>query len=208
MKEVNPALTSRAQSFALFASAPMPMLTVFKTLDVTKAVKKAKRRKVKLNALLCHAVYLAAKDINEMHYLVKDGKLFFSKELSVGLVVKGKDGKLLNCDVPASENFSVFYSDYNRVIEKALEENEPQEDTERVSIGTSAILTGSIDGLVNLYSPAFTNPFLVWSKYENKFLRKKLKVSFQFHHAQLDGAEAVLFLENLQKVLSKADKIF
>ena len=189
MKEVNPALTSRAQSFALFASAPMPMLTVFKTLDVTKAVKEAKKRRVKLNAVLCHAVYLAAKDINEMHYLVKDGKL-------------------LNCNVPASENFSVFYSDYNRIIEKALEENESQEDTEMASIGTSAILTGSIDGLVNLYSPAFTNPFLVWSRYESKFLRKKLKVSFQFHHAQLDGAEAVLFLENLQQVLSKADKIF
>ena len=137
-----------------------------------------------------------------MHYLVKDGKLFFSEELSVGLVVKGKDGKLLNCDVPASDNFLTFYSDYNRVIEKALEENEPQEDTKRASIGTSAILTGSIDGLVNLYSPAFTNPFLVWSRYESKFLRKKLKVSFQFHHAQLDGAEAVLFLENLQKVLN------
>lgn len=81
MNELNPALTSRAQSFALFASAPMPMLTVFKTLDVTKAVKKAKRRKVKLNALLCHAVYLAAKDINEMHYLVKDGKTFLFKRV-------------------------------------------------------------------------------------------------------------------------------
>ncbi|HBK02723.1 MAG TPA: chloramphenicol acetyltransferase [Clostridiales bacterium] len=203
MIEVDPSKTSRAQCFSLFTNAPMPMLTVFKTLDVTKAVKAAKKRGVKLNALLCHAVYLATKDIKEMHYLVKDGKLFFSEELSVGLVVKGKDGKLLNCDVPASDDFSAFYVDYNCVVEKALKENESQEDTERVSIGTSAILTGSIDGLVNLYSPAFTNPFLVWSRYESKFFKKILKVSFQFHHAQIDGGEAVLFLENLQKVLNK-----
>ena len=203
MIEVDPSKTSRAQCFSLFANAPMPMLTVFKTLDVTKAVKTAKKRGVKLNALLCHAVYLAAKDIKEMHYLVKDEKLFFSEEMSVGLVVKGKDGKLLNCDVPASDDFSAFYVDYNCVVEKALKENESQEDTERVSIGTSAILTGSIDGLVNLYSPAFTNPFLVWSRYESKFFKKILKVSFQFHHAQIDGGEAVLFLENLQKVLNK-----
>lgn len=205
MIEVDPSSTSRAESFSLFASAPMPMLTAFKTIDITKVVKISKRRKIKLNAILCYAVYLAAKDIEEMHYLVREGKLYFSDKMSIGVVVRGSNGMLINCEIPATENFSIFYNDYNKTIEKAVLENKFESKEKRVSVGTSAILTGNIDGMINLYSPIYTNPFLIWSRYENKLFKKKLKVSFQFHHAQLDGREAVFFLENFQKNLFKID---
>ena len=35
MKEINPDDTSRAEAFRLWMNAPMPMVTLFKTLDVT-----------------------------------------------------------------------------------------------------------------------------------------------------------------------------
>ena len=42
MKEVNPAETKRAKAFALWKDAPMPMVTLFKTIDVTNPVKLAR----------------------------------------------------------------------------------------------------------------------------------------------------------------------
>ena len=36
MKEVDPKTTSRQYAFEMWMNAPMPMVTMFKTLDVTK----------------------------------------------------------------------------------------------------------------------------------------------------------------------------
>ena len=38
VREVDPRETKRAEAFALWMKAPMPMVTLFKTLDVTKLV--------------------------------------------------------------------------------------------------------------------------------------------------------------------------
>ena len=38
MREVNPKNTSRAQAFELWMRAPNPMVTFFKTFDVTRLV--------------------------------------------------------------------------------------------------------------------------------------------------------------------------
>ncbi|CCX62905.1 putative uncharacterized protein [Bacteroides sp. CAG:598] len=39
MKEINPALTTRAYAYEMWMQAPMPMVTFFKTLDVTNLVR-------------------------------------------------------------------------------------------------------------------------------------------------------------------------
>ena len=39
MKEVNPEETTRAYAFEMWMNAPMPMVTFFKTLDVTPLVR-------------------------------------------------------------------------------------------------------------------------------------------------------------------------
>lgn len=36
MKNIDPKLTKRADAFELWMNAPMPMVTLFKTLDVTE----------------------------------------------------------------------------------------------------------------------------------------------------------------------------
>ena len=43
MKEVNPKETTRAYAFEMWMNAPMPMLTFFKTVDVTRLVRISKR---------------------------------------------------------------------------------------------------------------------------------------------------------------------
>ena len=47
VKEVDPKETNRAVAYELWMKAPNPMVTFFKTLDVTNLVKVSKKRKIK-----------------------------------------------------------------------------------------------------------------------------------------------------------------
>ena len=73
--------------------------------------------------------------------------------------------------------------------------------TDSMVIGTSALARYDIDGAVGMYSGIFNNPFLIWGRYRRHFFRKTLTVSFQFHHTQMDGAHAAMFLDRLQKTV-------
>jgi chloramphenicol O-acetyltransferase type A len=44
---------------------------------------------------------------------------------------------------------------------------------------------------------------LAWGKYHQGLFKTTLPISFQFHHAQMDGFEAARFLNGLQEVISK-----
>ena len=59
-KEVNPQETTRAKAFELWMKAPNPMVTFFKTLDVTNLVRFSKRRGLKFNMLLDYCIGKAA----------------------------------------------------------------------------------------------------------------------------------------------------
>ena len=45
MKETDPKQTKRAKAYELWIKAPNPMVTFFKTLDVTPLIKKSKKSK-------------------------------------------------------------------------------------------------------------------------------------------------------------------
>ena len=49
MREVDPNTTPRAQAFALWMQAPMPMVTLLKTLDVTALVRRNRKQGLKFN---------------------------------------------------------------------------------------------------------------------------------------------------------------
>ena len=51
-KEINPKDTTRAMAFEFWMKAPNPMVTFFKTLDVTNLVRVSKKRGMKFNMLL------------------------------------------------------------------------------------------------------------------------------------------------------------
>ena len=122
MREVNPKDTSRAKAFELWMKAPNPMVTFFKTIDVTRLVR-----------------------------------------------ISQKKG-------------------YSMVI------------------GTSAIIDTEIDGAVGMNSGIFNNPFMIWGRYRKRWFRYELPISFQFHHTQMDGAHAGMFLARLQEVINQLYK--
>lgn len=199
-KEINPETTTRAYAYKMWMQAPMPMVTFFKTVDVTKLVKTSKKKGLKLNMLMCWCISKAASGIKEFYILPVGDRLVRYDTIAVNTIVANRLGEVSSCDIPFSEDLNQFNSDYIRLTGQVAETCQNHDLTESMVIGTSALVNYEIDGAVGMYSGIFNNPFLIWGRIKNRFFRKYLTVSFQFHHTQMDGAHAARFLEELQHV--------
>ncbi len=206
MREVNPRETTRAYAFENWMKAPMPMVTFFKTLDVTNLVAFSKQRGLKFNMLMCWCIGRAASQVKEFFMLPVGNKLIQFDELAVNTIVLNKDNEVSSCDVPFTDNLDEFNRRYIELTGRVKQTCENHDETERMVIGTSALVQYDIDGAVGMYSGIFNNPFMIWAKYKNETIDGKpsvsLKVSFQFHHTQMDGAHAATFLNRLQEAIS------
>lgn len=199
MKEVDPKETSRAHAFELWINAPMPMVTFFKTLDVSRLVKISRKTGLRFNMLMCYCIGKAANMIKEFYLLPVDHKLIQYDSIAVNTIVANCHGEVSSCDIPFTEDISVFNHDYLLLTRKVAESCTNHDLTESMVIGTSALVQYEIDGAVGMYSGIFNNPFLIWGKYTRRLLKTTLTVSFQFHHTQMDGAHASRFLDGVQK---------
>ncbi len=198
MRELDAKTTKRAKAM-LWTRSPVPMVTVVKTFDITRLVRVSKRRKLKLNMLLCYLIGKAASSIEEFYLLVKEDKLYAFDKLAINVIVDAKDG-INDCDIPYSPELEAFNQDYLTRTKRASESSEPVLLNDEYNIiGTSAVTGTEIDAAINQYTGIFTNPFLVWGRYRKTFVKYLLPISMQFHHTQMDGKEAALFLETLQR---------
>ena len=202
MKEVNPKETTRAYAFEMWMNAPMPMVTFFKTLDVTRLLKVSRRRGLKFNMLMCWCIGRAASQVKEFRMLPVNGKLFKYDTLAVNTIVANSHGEVSSCDVPFSNDLAIFNSEYLRLTRQVAESCENHDLPDSMVIGTSALAQYDIDGAVGMYSSIFNNQFMIWGRYRKRLFKTTLTVSFQFHHTQMDGAHAARFLDILQQNLS------
>ena len=203
-RELDPRRTDRSLAFSLWMQAPMPMVTLFKTLDVTAACRAARRHGYKFNMLLCWAIGRAAARTPAFYRLPVGQALMEYDRLAVSVVVATADGGIATCDIPVSDSLAVFQQDYlARTGQVARTGQALALDDESMVIGTSALARYDIDGAVNLYAGVYNNPFLIWGRYRRGPLRTRLPISFQFHHTQMDGIPAARFLEDLQAELRR-----
>ena len=203
-KEVNPKETSRAQAYELWMNAPNPMVTFFKTIDVTRIVKVSKKRGLKFNMLLDWCIGRAASSVKEFYLLPVGDKLMRYDSIAVNTIVKNADGEVSSCDILYTEDLDEFgrqYLEHTTQVASTCQDRDLSNDC--MVIGTSAIVDTEIDGAVGMNSGIFNNPFLIWGRYRKKWLRYELPISFQFHHTQMDGAHAGRFLANLQEEINK-----
>ena len=199
MKEINPSETTRAYAFEMWMNAPMPMVTFFRTLDVTRLVRMSKRKGLKFNMLMCWCIGRAASGIKEFYMLPVGQKLIQYESIAVNTIVADKRGEVSSCDIPFSDDLMKFNDDYLLLTRQVAETCENHDIADSMVIGTSALAQYEIGGAVGMYSGVFNNPFMIWGKYRRHLFRTSLTVSFQFHHTQMDGAHAARFLDNLQK---------
>lgn len=203
MIEVNPKNTTRSYAFEMWMKAPMPMVTFFKTLDVSRLRKISRKKGLKFNMLMCWCIGKAASKIKEFFMLPVDGKLIQYDTLAVNTIVANSQGEVSSCDIPFSDNLSTFNADYLRLTQQVAETCENHDLTDSMVIGTSALAQYDIDGAVGMYSGIFNNPFMIWGRYRKGWFKTTLTLSFQFHHTQMDGAHAARFLDLLQKEINK-----
>ena len=203
-KEINPKDTARAMAYELWMKAPNPMVTFFKTMDVTNLVKVSKKRGLKFNMLLDYCIGKAAVGIKEFYLLPVGEKLMQYDSIAVNTIVKNKTGEVSSCDILFADDLDKFNADYlthTRQVAESCEDRDLSENS--MVIGTSAIVDTEIDGAVGMNSGIFNNPFMIWGRYRKKLFRYYLPISFQFHHTQMDGAHAGRFLENLQQEINR-----
>ncbi len=202
MQEVNPKETTRAYAFDMWMKAPMPMVTLIKTLDVSRLRRISRRRGLKFNMLMCWCIGKAATQIKEFHMLPVGDKLMQYDTIAVNTIVANRDEEVSSCDIPYSGNLDKFSADYLRLTRQVAENCENHDITDSMVIGTSALAQYNIDGAIGMYSGIFNNPFMIWGRYRRNWFKTYLTVSFQFHHTQMDGAHAARFLDYLQKEIN------
>lgn len=203
-REVVPIDTTRAQAFELWMKAPNPMVTFFKTLDVTRLVRIGRRKGLKFNMLMDWCIGKAAAGVKEFYLLPIGDRLVQYDALAVNTIVKNRTGEVSSCDIRFNEDMEAFNQEYlKRTAEVANTCADRDLSEECMVIGTSAIIDTEIDGAVGMNSGIFNNPFITWGRYRKRWFRYDLPISFQFHHTQMDGEHAGRFLQRLQEEINK-----
>ena len=200
MREVNHKETTRAYAFQMWMNAPMPMVTFFKTINVSRLVKISRKTGLKFNMLMCYCIGRAASRVKEFYMLPVGDKLMEYDSIAVNTIVANSKGEVSSCDILFTDDLSLFNKDYlqlTKQVAKSCVDHDLSQQS--MVIGTSALAQYEIDGAVGMYSGIFNNPFLIWGKYKSSLFKATLTVSFQFHHTQMDGAHAARFLSEVQK---------
>ena len=197
-QEINPQETSRAEAFELWMSSPNPMVTLVKTLDVGRLVKVSKRTGMKFTMLMSWCIGKAAGQVEEFFLLPADGRLYRYDRLAINIIVQNVKGGITLCDVPFSDDLRQFNTDYLEITCQAAKTCKSTALEDCMIVGTSALPQTELDCIVNQYSGRYNNPFLAWGRYRKGWFKTTLPLSFQFHHAQMDGVQAVRFLQVLQ----------
>ena len=203
-REIDPKDTTRASAYELWMKAPNPMVTFFKTLDVTNLIQISKKKHMKFNMLLDFCIGNAAVSVKEFYILPVGEKLIRYDRIAVNTIVKNKNGEVSSCDILHTDDLEKFneeYLKYTAQVAATCQDRDLSDDS--MVIGTSAIIDTEMDGAVGMNSGIFNNPFMIWGRYRRKIFRYYLPVSFQFHHTQMDGAHAGQFLRNLQNEINR-----
>ena len=201
--QVNPNDTTRAEAFEMWITSPMPMVTLTKTFDVARLLKASKKLGVKFNALLCWCIGKAATQIEEFYLLPDKDKLYKYDSIAINVIVNNIKGGINSCDIPFTTDIRKFVEAYQTLTAQASAECKSTFLEDYMIVGTSAMVQTELDCIVNQYTDKFNNPMVMWGKYRKGWFKTTLPISFQFHHSQMDGGHGAMFLELLQREISK-----
>lgn len=162
MQEVNPAETTRAYAFEMWMKAPMPMVTLFRTIDVSNLRKVSKRKGLKFNMLMCWCIGRAASQVKEFYMLPVGDRLVRYDSIAVNTIVANKMEEVSSCDIPFCDDLAEFNRSYLRLTRQVAESCKNHDIADSMVIGTSALAEYEIDGAVGMYSGVFNNPFMIW----------------------------------------------
>ena len=204
MREIDPKLTARAQQFEIWKNAPNPMLVFVKKMDVTNLIKISRRKHLKFNMLMDYCIGKAAINQKEFYLLPVGNKLMQFDKIAVNTMVKNHIGEVSSCDIEFNVDFDRYSQDYLKYTSQVANSCEDKDLSEEcMVIGTSAIIDTELEFAGGMYSGIYNNPYIIWGSYSRRLFKYYLNLSFQFHHAQMDGAHAAQFLNKIQQVIDE-----
>ena len=172
VKEIQSKDTTRAAAYELWMNSPNPMVTFFKTLDITNLIKVSRRKHMKFNMLLDYCIGKAAVSIKEFYILPVGDKLLQYDSIAVNTIVKNKEGEVNSCDILYVDDLTLYNEQYLKYTTQVAEECQDRDlSNNSMVIGTSAIVDTEIDGVVGMNSGIFNNPFIIWGKYKKKWFK-------------------------------------
>ena len=140
MREINPQETTRAYAFEMWMQAPNPMVTFFKTLNVSRLLKISRKKALKFNMLMCYCIGRTASAVKEFYMLPVGGKLMLFDTIAVNTIVANRAGEVSSCDLPFSRDLAQFNLDYLRLTKQVAESCTDHDLSEQsMVIGTSAL---------------------------------------------------------------------
>ena len=151
-REINPQESNRAEAYRMWMSSPMPMVTLVKTLDVSRLVKVSKKSGMKFTMLMSWCVGKAADQVEEFYTLPVDGKLYRYDKLAINVIVENSKGGISSCDIPFTDDLQQFNRYYLSLTAQAANECKSSFLDEHMVIGTSAMIQQS-DGNVGQVPP-------------------------------------------------------
>ena len=148
-REINPQESNRVEAFSMWMSSPMPMVTLVKTLDVSRIVKISKRTGMKFTMLMCWCIGKTASQVEEFYTLPVDGKLYRYDKLAINVIVENSVGDINSCDIPFSDDLQQFSRDYLELTKQVANEYKSTFLEDHMVIGTSAMIQTELDCIVN-----------------------------------------------------------
>lgn len=203
MKEIDPKTTNRAQQFEIWKNAPNPMLVFVKKMDVTNLIKISRKKHLKFNMLLDFCIGKAAVNQQEFYLLPMADKLMQFDKIAINTMIKNHEGEVSSCDIEFTEDIELYNYNYLKYTNQVASGKKDRDLSEEcMVIGTSAIVDTELEFAGGMYTGIYNNPFIIWGRYSKHFFKYYLNISFQFHHAQMDGMHAAQFLNNLQLMIN------
>lgn len=188
-------------------SAPNPMMTLIKTLDVTHLYWFGKRNHYSFNLLMDYCIASTVNAMEEFHWLPVGDKMVKYDAIAVSTIVKNRNGGLNSCDLAFTGCLTNFAAEYREQTLNVYHSCRDRDlSANRMVIGTSTVTQTELDGVIGMTTGIYNNPFCYWGKYRRRLISCKLPFSFQFHHTQMDGETAALFLNCLQDAISHLKK--
>lgn len=176
-----------------------------RTADITNLMN-LKQQGYQLNMLLCYCIGAAASRCEQFYLLPAETKMLAYERIGVNAIIANQQGGISSCDIPFDEDLDTFNASYQTLSEMVRISGKDHEIADHMIVGTSALIRHELDGVVNMYSGIYHNPFLIWGRYRQEGSRFLLQISFQFHHVQMDGLEACAFLDGLQRQIDHLGK--
>lgn len=111
MREVDPLMTKRWRSWELYHQAPMPMVTIFQTLDITNLMRWQKRG-YKMNMLLRYCIGKAAQCCEEFYLLPQGERMLAYDQIGISVIVANAQDGINSCDIPFTDDLETFNERY------------------------------------------------------------------------------------------------